>query len=336
LAQYVCARVTRIDNSDIALFDRDWNNTLYYFVMNSDEHIYLRYGGRDSRSPDTYLSLSSLEIALERGLEIHRRYQGGEIKPAARPKPLFPRDFKVLAENTLARRRCVECHLVNDYRLVEKEQEGTLDKLVEMYRSPDIRTIGIELDVPKGLVVKEARADVQAAGMQAGDEIAGLNGTPVYTFGDLQYRYDKLPRDARQMSVTVNRGGRPVELAIALPAQWWVTDLRFRQLSVEPRPEFESRPLTAAEKEKLGLKAAGFAAEVKSIGGFAQMLKVHELKAGDIVFAVDGVEVDEIADTPELYIRLRSKAGDKVTLGYIRDGKQAKMEVRTQSMAFRK
>ena len=39
-----------MDDVDVALFDRDWNNAIYYFVMNADEQIYLRYGGRDSQS----------------------------------------------------------------------------------------------------------------------------------------------------------------------------------------------------------------------------------------------------------------------------------------------
>ena len=81
-----------------------------------------------------------------------------------------------------------------------------------------------------------------------------------------------------------------------LPPRWWLTDLRFRQLSVDPRPEFESRPLTDEEKRKYGLKLESFAAVITRIGGFAEMLKVHELKAGDVVYAVDGVERDEIAN----------------------------------------
>ena len=60
LSQYVCARITKMDDIDIGLFDRDWNNTLYYFILNADEQIYLRYGGRDSEAPDSYLNLSSL------------------------------------------------------------------------------------------------------------------------------------------------------------------------------------------------------------------------------------------------------------------------------------
>jgi len=78
--QYVCARIIRMDDVDIALFERDWNNTLYYFVMNADEHIYMRYGGRDARGPTTYLDLDSLELALAKGLELHQQYKNGEIK----------------------------------------------------------------------------------------------------------------------------------------------------------------------------------------------------------------------------------------------------------------
>ncbi len=54
---------------DIGLFDFDRHNALYYFIMNADEHIYMRYGGRDSESADAYLDLESLEVALEQGLE---------------------------------------------------------------------------------------------------------------------------------------------------------------------------------------------------------------------------------------------------------------------------
>ena len=41
--------------------------------------------------------------------------------------------------------------------------------------------------------------------------------------------------------------------------------MRFRQSSVDPRLDFEDRPLTAAEREKLGLPADGFASYVKHV-----------------------------------------------------------------------
>ena len=117
LDQYVCVRITRNDDADIALFERDWNNTLYYFVMNSDEQIYMRYGGRDARGPMTYLDLNSLELALQKGLELHAKYENGELKKTERPKPFFPREIPPLVERTFARNQCVECHLIGDFQL---------------------------------------------------------------------------------------------------------------------------------------------------------------------------------------------------------------------------
>jgi len=325
-----------MDDVDIGLFDRDWNTTLYYFILNPDEQIYMRYGGRDAKSPDTYLSLSSLELALEKGLELHRRYQQGELERVERPKPLFPRAIPLLVERTIARKSCVECHLIGDYQNVQREQDGKLDRLRYLYRSPDIQTLGIYLDVPKGLVVKEVRDAVETAGMKPGDRITRLNGTPVWTFADLQYHYDKVHRKAERIQLTVERNGVPVELPIALPERWWWTDLTFRQSSVEPRLYFDSRPLTEPEKRQYGLARDGFASEVKRVDMLAELMKSHELRIGDIVFGVNGVERDEIANTVDLYMKLRRSAGDTVTLSVIRGGKRMEMKLKTYSMSFRK
>jgi hypothetical protein len=325
-----------MDDVDIGLFDRDWNNTLYYFILNADEQIYMRYGGRDARSQDSYLNLSSLELALEKGLELHRLYQQGELKKIERPSPMFPREVPLLVERTFAHRACVECHLIGDFLNLQREQQGKLDKPAHLYRSPDITTLGILLDVPKGLVVKEARGTANSAGLMAGDRIAQLEGTPVWTFGDLQYRLDKVSRSAEQVRIGVERNGKPYELIVALPGLWWWTDVTYRQSSVEPRVYFDSRPLTAAEIGENGLQRSGFASRVTRVDMFAELTKSHQLRVGDIVFAVDGVERDDMANTAELFIKLRKTAGDTVTLGVIRDGNRISMKLKTYRLSFRK
>ena len=336
MSQYVCVRVPRMDKVDIGLLDYDRYNTLYFFILNEDEQIYLRYGGRDSVSQDSYLNLDSLEFALKKGLELHSDYQAGKLEKVERPKPFFPRDIAPLVERTYARNVCVECHLIGDFQLVEREEAGKLDKLTDMFRSPDIRAIGIHLDVPKGLVVREAQGSAKSGGMQAGDRITALNGITVWTFADLQYRYDKVPRSAKQIQVSVEREGKTVETPIMLPVRWWWTDIRYRQLTVDPRMYFESRPLTEAEKQKHELPVDGFASQVRHVDSFAQMMKSHDLRVGDIIFGVDGVHRDEHANTAELYIRLRKTAGSDVTLDVIRDGKRFQMPLKTFRMSFRK
>ena len=336
LSEYVCVRVVRMDDVDIGLFDRDWNNAIYFFVLNADEQIYMRYGGRDSQSPDTYNSLDSLRIALEQGLVLHQKYLRGELPKQERPKSLFPREMPLLVERTFARRRCVECHLIGDFQNIQRERDGVLDKLTHLYRSPDIKTIGISLDVPKGLVVKEASGAVAAAGMKPGDRIAAWNGVPVWTFGDVQYQYDKVNRRAKGLEITVDRSGQSVDLTVELPPRWWWTDLRFRQSSVDPRLDFEDRPLTADEKQKLGLKPDGFASQVKYVSEMAKIRDTHDLRVGDVIAAVDGVERDEFANTAELYLKLHTKAGESAKLEVIRDGKHITMPIQTYILSFRK
>lgn len=332
----MCVRIIRMDNVDIGLFDYDRNNTLYFFLMNADEQIYMRYGGRDARSPDSYLNLDSLALAAEKGLELHRLYQAGKLEKTPRPKPSSPRDFPLLVERTFKQNACVECHLIGDFQNLHREKDGTLDKLVHLFRSPDIRTLGIELDVPKGLVVKEAGGAAQSAGLRAGDRIAKWEGDTVWTFADLQYRYDKVPRTAKSVRLSVDRGGEAKELTIALPPLWWRTDTRYRQSSVEPRSYFEDRALTAGEKAKLGLRADGFASEVKYVSTMAYSVGAHDLKVGDIIVSVDGKEQDANADTASLYVVLNKTPGDTATLEILRDGKRMSMPLKTIRMSFRK
>jgi serine protease Do len=336
MSEYVCVRVVRMDDVDIGLFDRDWNNAIYFFVLNADEQIYMRYGGRESQSPDTYNSVESLQVALGQGLVLHQKYLRGELPKQERPKPAFPREMPLLVNRTFARRQCVECHLIGDFQNIQRERDGVLDKLTHLYRSPDIKTIGILLDVPKGLVVKEAVGAVAAAGMKPGDRIAAWNGMPVWTWGDLQYRYDRVDRRSKSLAITVDRNGQSVDLTIQLPPRWWWTDLRFRQSSVDPRLDFEDHPLTVEEKQKLGLTPDGFASQVKYVSEFAKVRKTHDLRTGDIIVAVDGVDRDEFANTAELFLKLHTRAGESAQLEVIRDGQRITMPLRTQVLSFRK
>ena len=94
--------------------------------------------------------------------------------------------------------------------------------------------------------------------------------------------------------------------------------------------------LSAEEKSKLGLPPDGIASQVKYVSDFAKIRKTHDLRTGDIIYAVDGVERDEIANTAELYLKLRMKAGESATLGVIRSGQRIQMPLHSYQLSFRK
>ncbi len=325
-----------MDGVDLGLFDFDRHNTLYYFVLNAQEQIYLRYGGRTAESPTSRLSLESLVVALEKGLEQHRLYQQGRFEEPARAPASYPSEIEGLRESTIRRGRCVECHLIADYRASDQERAGRLNKIETMFASPDLETLGIYLDPSDGVLVSEVEGVAAQAGLLAGDRIVELDGERVLTFGDLQYRYDKLPRDSRVVTFGIERGGRSAEIDLALPPEWWVTDLFFRYWSVEPQLYFSSDRLTADRKASLGLDPDGFACEVRFVERRAAAFGHHDLRPGDIVFAVDGSTANAVTSSCELHLKLETVAGTMALLRILRDGEAIEMPFRSGRQNFRK
>ena len=333
LQQYVCVRLISLKGIDVGLFDFDRHNALYYFIMNADEEIYLRYGGRDSRSAMAYLNLRSLELALEKGLELHADPDWTPVD--RRPEKLVPRDIPLLADRTIRRNACVECHLIADYRTIALEKTGELNRQRDLHVSPDIRKIGLELDVPRGLVIGRATGAAKTAGVQVGDTIRALNGKPVHTFGDLQYRYGKVNRMARSIDLSIVRAGREKRVTLGLPQFWWLTETGYRYWTVEAVLPFASTPLSDDEKKKRSLPREGFASRITDIDSFDDSAE-PSLEKGDLLLAVNDVETDELAKTVDLHVRLRYSSGTRVKLLVERNGKRFVSRLTTFRQSFRK
>ncbi|MFP6616074.1 MAG: Trx7/PDZ domain-containing (seleno)protein [Candidatus Hydrogenedentota bacterium] len=336
MSQYVTARITQMNGIDIGLYDYDRHNAVYYFIVNAEEQIYLRYGGRDEESPESYLNLQSLQKALAQGLEQHEKYKLGKLPAPPRPKSYQPKDIMVLNEEVTERKRCVECHLIADYQTQQRFEAGNLDPIRDLFVSPDIKNLGIQLDVPQGLVIKKATGAVHDAGMRDGDTITAIDGTPVLTFGDLQYFYDKTDRQATSISLQVERSGEHHTLNVDLPREWWWTDTYFRYWSLEPLVFFWSEPLSDTEKSDLGLPVEGFASLIVEVDPAAQVYMLHKLEEGDIIYDIDGNQIDPDTRYVERHIQLRKRVGDNMNIGYIRDGERAEMKMTSHQQSYRK
>ncbi len=325
-----------MDGIDLGLFDYDRHNTLYYFALNADEQIYFRYGGRTAESPTSRLSLESLEIALSRGLEQHRLYQQGALPASPRPEPYFPDQIPSLRAKVIDGGRCVECHLIADYELQERELAGSAVRVRQMYRSPDIAVLGLTLDLSRGLRVAEVEGAAAEGGILPGDVLTELEGTKVLTFGDLQYRFDKVERDRTAIRLGIDRAGTAVALEIDLPREWWATDLFFRYWTIEPQLYFSSKRLDGETKRRLGLPPEGFACEITFIEPRARALDHQQLETGDIIYAVNGVEISPWTTSCERHLKLETVAGAASTLGVLRQGERVEMPLRSGRQNFRK
>lgn len=321
MQNYVLVRLERIETLDIGHYDFDPQVTVFFFILNAEEQIYLRYGGRDDTSADSHQNIPSLELALSRGLDQHKLWQDKKLPAPKREAPRFVKDYPEIASGPLKNGNCVHCHAIGSAQTAELMKAGKFDKKVDPWVYPDIRKLGITLDAEKGTVVKEVAGAAKKAGFQPGDEITHLAGKPVLTFADLQYQLNKVPHSAARIEFKVKRGEAAQTLKLSPEKHWRVTQIERRGSAqrMEPFPEFWAKPLSEADKKKAGLRPGGFAAEVTKFW-VKTNAQAAGLQVGDIVFAVDGVEEDELTDSVTLHIKLNKKAGDTVKLGILRKG----------------
>lgn len=308
---------------------------MYYFILNADEQIYLRYGGRDAASASTYLDTESFDTALELGLKEHQQYKLGQgSRMLFEKKFIQPKDIASLNENVIKKNNCVECHLIADYQAIELEKRGLLNKIQDMYLSPDIKTIGIELNIPKGLIINSATG--AARDLKEGDLITAIDQVSVLTFADLQYQLDKVDRNSKSLIISIERNGVVTDHTITLPSEWWVTDLSHRKWSIEPQLYLEAEPLSQQEKLALQLPTAGFASIITKLGIDHLMYEAHELKVGDMITAVNGIQTNHLTQDLSTHIKLSHRAGDTVQLSIIREGAEMTLPLTTGRLSFRK
>lgn len=285
----------------------------------------------------SYLDFDSLQLALAQGLEQHALYKAGKIEPKLPSgAPIYPRDIPSLKKAVIDKKRCVECHLVQDYAVTEKETNGTLDKLNDMFVYPDIRNLGIELDVAKGLKLAATDGPAKAAGMLSGDVITSLNGNRTLTFADLQHWLNKVHRLSTRVELTVNRAGETHPIELTLPDRWWLTNLSFRYWSIDPLVFFKAEPLSDIEKAELDLPGDGFASRVSEVDINALLEDAHELEEGDVIVSVDNIQKNNVTQDVITHIKLRHRAGSSMTLGVLREGSLQEMTLKTKRQRYRK
>jgi hypothetical protein len=308
---------------DLAKFDFDRHNAVYYFIINSKEDIYLRYGGRNTKSADAYLDLESLELALSLGLTEHQKFTSGKRQPDPKHTPVFPKDVTGLNENVVQRNRCVECHHIAHFQTTIAEKLNTLIKKHDMFRYPEFEILGIEIDIPKGLLIKEATAAAKQSGLVPGDLIQSINSQPILTVADLQYHLDKVDRESTILPISVLRKGENRAFKINLPSDWWLTDLTHRNLTINPLVHFDEKILTPAEKKELNLLPENFASRITYV-------------PVDIIIAVAGQTKDTLGLGAKLYVKLVHKSGSSLELTILRDGKKQNLPLKTSRQVFRR
>src|SRR5690606_35491190 len=126
------------------------------------------------------------------------------------------------------RQDCIHCHMVKEYALRAKWEQGRLSE-EDLWVYPMPERIGLTMDVDDGLLIEavEEGSPADKAGLAVGDELVSLAGQPLISLADIQWALHTAPTEARP-PVTVRRQGQTLKKTIALSGDWKKSDISWR------------------------------------------------------------------------------------------------------------
>jgi hypothetical protein len=331
--QFVCVRVIQTNGLNLNLFQYDYDMSWASMFLNADGTIYGRYGSRNASGPgsDSLLSAEAFQNAAERALDLHKAYPGNKAPLAAKTGPrseyAHPREIPGLGDKpakAMARQECIHCHMVREFALRAKWEEGRLSEAdLRVYPMPE--QIGLTMDLNDGLLVKAVRANSPAAEAEilAGDELVSLNNQPLISMADIQWVLHTAPAES-ELPATLRRKGQTLQRTISLSGDWKKSDIAWRASSwYGLRQGVKFDPLANEEKERRGIEADSLALVVKGMyGKGGPKVQQAGLRMNDVIVAVDG-RTESMNESDFLaYLRLSHGPEDSVKFTVLRgDGR---------------
>lgn len=218
---YVCVRVTNINDIDFNVYPFDWDLTLVLMTAHPDGTVYHRHGGRTQVSP---MSMLVIKRMMRDSLERHRAHIGRTTPHVPGPS------LKSLVEGRLRGRirpvhGCLHCHYVREANqdLLRQEGRWTPDRF---WIFPPVDRLGIRVDDADQTRVTAVVKDSPSAraGLQVDDRILAVDGTPVLSKSDIEWVLNQLSPEAVVLRIEVARGDSRRPVTVRLPLGWKIGD----------------------------------------------------------------------------------------------------------------
>lgn len=309
--------MTRIEDADLSLFEFDYDLTFMVFFLDAEERIYGRYGGRDSKDPDSRQSLAGLRHAMQAVRDVHDR-QDIPIGLQRRNAPKYIEDYTAAINGG----GCIHCHEAKEIINQDLMASGNWNRdLVWRYPLPD--NLGLVLEVDRGDVVERVVPDSPAGrlGLRRGDVVESLADLPIHSFADAQFAPDRAPSTG-SLEISWRRGDQVVNGKLELPVGWRKTDITWRtsMLALIPSSPLNGRDLSAEERKTHGLSESQLAFVPKSpVSAAASKAGIRK---GDIILGFDGKTVEMEAYDFVRYVGENYLADDRVLVDVLRNGQR--------------
>ena len=352
LDQFVCVRQVSTNGLDLGTFQFDTDQSFAVFMLNADGTIYGRFGTRSHRTDWLQdVSVEGMALALQGALTLHANYPNNKAALAGKrgPEPRFasPEKYPALRDkytdqlnasgNVVA--SCIHCHQIGDAErsFYRENNQPIPDRVLFPYPHP--KTIGLTLDPEQRAGVSEVAPGsiAQRAGLQVGDQILRLQGQPMLSTADVQWVLHHVDPAGGQVAATIRRGDAIQNVMLDFPADWRLAgDLSWRVSTWGLRRMatggMSLEPLAEEDRAGLDLDDDAMALRVKGVGkwGAHAAAKNAGFQVDDVIVDFDG-RSDLTRETDLIrHAVQRRKAGDKVPVTVLRNGKQVSLRLPMQ------
>ena len=319
---------------DLETYRFDFDLTFSVLFMHPDGTIYHRFGGRDHRSPVTWISMPPLIDLMKRSLIDHAAYSKAPRPPKPRKKRSiddFPTWKKWVGERKID---CAHCHQVGEHEIGSAEMAGGFDR-ESIWRWPSPERIGLVVDPVEQDRVRQVipASPAAASGLRPDDRLVNVGATAIGSINDIQAALEDASREPTELDVVYRRAGETKTAKLSLGKDWKRGDDRsfaWRALKwgMSPAPGFGGKDLTKAEKKRLELDPEAYAFRIGYLVTWGR--NAHRgrnaaragLRKGDVVYAVGGKTDFDSQQHFHAWFRLTAKKGEKIAIDYLRAGKQ--------------
>jgi len=325
--EFVCARITQMNDVDIARFEFDYDTTWTSFLLDADLNIYSRYGGRDENVAEGRMSKESLLQTMREVLDVHaQRRTLKEMAAAALvhpgpPEESRPEDIPLLRDN---HEGCIHCHQVQEYRLLQAAHDGVFNRrLLFGYPLPEGLGLRFARDHGHRIEQVEERTPAARAGLRKGDIVTRVNDVPIHSEYDFRWALHRAP-DETVLRITVERGkegvdAEPLIVEVVPTGNWRQTELGWRKsLRSVPFPlGMLGYALGKEETRTAGLPPDRLAIKVLSVRGKGLAQNVG-LEKGDLIIGIAGRSDARSYDQFKSDLLRLYEPGDQVRLHVLR------------------
>jgi serine protease Do len=218
LDEFVCVRITRMNDVDIGVFQFDFDLTWACFFLDGNDRVYSRYGSRDADSAETRVSVAGLKHTMRAVLADHQPpTEYDELRPPFLAREVYTRE-----------RGCMHCHNVWEGLRERARTEGTFTpESLFVYPLPE--NIGLTLDVERGneVVAVQPGSPASRAGIEPSDILARIGTTEIRSQADVTHALHLAPQEG-EVALRWRRAEKTHEAVVSLTRGWKRTDLSWR------------------------------------------------------------------------------------------------------------